>query len=180
MIKNLVDAIRIQAEHIKNVKTFKYEGFDLINTQHNNTTLQVWVEDDIYVEYLTTKDLVKVQLNIDILDNLNDDDKLTVHDRTSKVGIVLIKLIEENYKNIISVDDYNLLNVSNFSDDDLFGTRISLYIIMPSPINQCNIDEFIDMMNKYYVKEDKVIDIEQPQINVDELNITPIKLKRNE
>ena len=151
MIKNLVNAIKEEAEHIKNVKFFKYEGDDLINSQNNNSTIQIWVEDDVFTEYLVTKDLVKVQMNIDILDNIGDDEeKVDVHDRTNKLGIVLIKLIEENYKGILSVYDYNLLNVSHYTDDDLFGTRMSIYLTMPSPVNECNINEFIDELNEYY------------------------------
>lgn len=179
MIKNLVEAIKEQAEHIKNVKHFNYEGADLINAQNNNSTIQIWIEDDIFTEYLVTKDLVKVQMNIDILDNIGDDEeKVDVHDRTNKLGIVLIKLIEESYNGILSVYDYNLLNVSHYTDDDLFGTRMSIYLTMPSPVNECNINEFIDELNYYYKEEDKNITINKPEINIDEIDINPIKLKR--
>lgn len=179
MVKNLVNAIKEEAEHIKNVKFFKYEGADLINAQNNNATIQVFVEDDIFVEYLVTKDLIKVQLNIDILDNIRDgEDLLETHDRTTKIAIVLIKLLEENYKNILSVYDFNMLNVSHYSDDDLFGTRMSLYLTMPSPINFCNINEFIDELNEYYKEEDKNITINKPEIDIDNININPVKLKK--
>lgn len=179
MIKNLVEAIKEQAEHIKNVKHFNYEGADLINAQNNNSTIQIWIEDDIFTEYLVTKDLVKVQMNIDILDNIGDnEEKVDVHDRTNKLGIVLIKLIEDNYKNILSVYDYNLLNVSHYSDDDLFGTRMSLYLTMPSPVNYCNINEFIDELNEYEKNEDNEITINKPEIDINNININPIKLKK--
>ena len=179
MIKNLVECIKENAEHIKGVKFFKYEGSDLINAQNSNSTIQIWIEDDIFTEYLVTKDLIKVQLNIDILDTIGDgEDTIDIHDRTNKLGIVLIKLIEENYKNILSVYDYNLLNVSHYSDDDLFGTRMSLYLTMPSPINFCNINDFIDELNKYYKEEDKEIIINKPEIDINKLDINPIKLKK--
>ena len=179
MIKNLVNAIKEQAEHIKDVKFFKYEGADLINAQNNNKPIQVFVEDDVFIEYIVTKDLIKVQLNIDILDNIGENkDILDVHDRTTKIAIVLIKLIEENYKNILSVYDYNMLNVSHYSDDCLFGTRVSLYLTMPSPVNLCNINEFIDELNEYYKEEDKEITINKPEIDIDNININPIKLKK--
>lgn len=179
MIKNLVNAIKEQAEHIKNVKFFKYEGADLINAQNNNSTIQIWVEDDIFTEFITTKDLVKIQMNIDILDNIKDgEDMLDTHDRTTKIAIVLIKLLEENYKNILSVYDFNMLNVSHYTDDDLFGTRMSLYLTMPSLVNQCNINDFIDEMNKYYENEDKEITIKKPEIDINNIDIRPIKLKK--
>lgn len=179
MLKNLVEAIKEQAEHIKGVKFFKYEGADLINCQNNNEPIQVWLENDIFLEYLTTKDLIKVQLNIDILDNIREnEDVLDVHDRTTKIAIVLIKLIEEKYKNILSVYDYNMLNVSHYTDDDLFGARVSLYLTMPSPINFCNINEFIDELNEYEKNEDKEITIKKPEIDIDNININPVKLKK--
>lgn len=179
MIKNLVEAIKEQAEHIKGVKFFKYEGADLINAQNNNEPIQVVVEDDIFTEFITTKNLIKVQLNIDILDNIGEnEEKLDVHNRTNKLGIVLIKLIEESYKGILSVYDYNLLNVSHYTDDDLFGTRMSLFLTMPSPVNECNINEFIDELNEYEKNEDKEITINKPEIDIDNININPIKLKK--
>ena len=179
MIKNLVDAIKEQARHIQNVKSFNYEGSDLINAQNNNATIQIWVEDDIFSEFIITKNLIKIQLNIDILDTIGEnEEKVDVHDKTTKIAIVLIKLIEENYKNILSVYDYNLLNVSHYTDDDLFGTRVSLYLTMPSPINFCNINEFIDELNEYYKEDDKEITINKPEIDIDNININPIKLKK--
>ena len=179
MIKNLVNAIKEQAEHIKNVKSFNYEGADLINAQNNNSTIQVFVEDDVFIEYLVTKDLIKVQLNIDILDNIGENEsKLDVHDRTTKISIVLIKLLEERYKNILSVYDFNMLNVSHYSDDNLFGARLSVYLTMPSPVNQCNINEFIDELNEYEKNDDKEITINKPEIDIDNINISPIKLKK--
>ena len=92
MIKSLVNAIKEQAEHIGGIKSFKYEGADLINAQNNNNTIQVWVEDDIYSEYIVTKDLLKVQLNIDILDKVyQGDDKLEVHNTTLKIAIGILE-----------------------------------------------------------------------------------------
>ena len=179
MVKNLVEAIKEQARHIKDVKSFNYEGADLINAQNNNATIQIWVEDDIFTEFITTKDLIKVQMNIDILDNIRENEsKLDTHDRTTKIAIVLINLLEYRYKNILSVYDFNMLNVSHYTDDDLFGTRISLYLTMPSPINFCNINEFIDNLNEYEKNEDKEITINKPEINIDNININPVKLKK--
>ena len=179
MIKNLINAIKEVAEHIKNVKSFNYEGSDLINAQNNNATVQVWVEDDVFTEFIVTKDLIKVQMNIDILDNIRDgEEKVDTHDRTTKIAIVLINLLEYRYKNILSVYDYNMLNVSHYSDDDLFGTRMSLFLTMPSPINFCNINEFIDELNEYEENEDNDITINIKEIDIDNININPIKLKK--
>ena len=179
MIKELVLAIKEQAEHIKGVKFFNYEGADLINSQNNNATIQIWVEDDIFSEFLVTKDLLKVQMNICVLDSIGENEsKLDVHDRTTKIAIVLIKLLEDRYKGILSVYDYNMLNVSHYSDDDLFGTRMSIYLTMPSPVNYCNINDGIDELNEYEKNEDKEITINKPEIDINNININPVKLKK--
>ena len=102
MIDILHNIIKEQAEHINGVKFFKYEGNDLINQQHNNETIQIWMEDNIYTEYIVSKDLMKVEINIDILDKLDGDKtKLSIHNNTFKIGIILLKLIESKYKGII-------------------------------------------------------------------------------
>lgn len=180
MILDIVNAIKEQAEHISGIKNFRYEGQDLINAQNNTSTVQVWVEDDIYTEYLVTKDLVKMTINIDIVDKLHqDDDKLEVHDNTYKIGIVLLKLISKKYYGILSVEDYSLMTLSQFTDDDLYGHRLTVMLLVPSPITECNIDDFLDEMNEYEKVEDIDITINKPEIDISTINITPTKLRRN-
>lgn len=181
MIKNIVDAIKEQAEHISGIKFFRYEGQDLINAQNNNSTIQVWVEDNIYCEYIVTKDLLKVQINIDILDVLTlDKSVLDIHNETSKMCIVLMKLIEENYKYMVNIYDYSILNVSRYTDDVSYGSRMSLWLHIPSPIDVCSIENYIDGFNKYDEYIDDDIDIDYPKIDINNIDISPIKLKRNE
>lgn len=181
MLKELVDAIKSTAEHIKNIKTFRYEGRDLINTQNNNSTIQVIVEDDIYSEYILTKDILKVTVNIDILDNVfQEQDKLDIHDNCNKIAVVLMKLLETKYKNIINVYDFSIMTLSNYTDDDLYGVRLTLMLHMPSPINACNISDYIDELNKYEKEKDDGITINAPKIDITTIDINPIKLNRNE
>ena len=49
---------------------------------------------------------------------------------------------------------------------------------MPSPVNECNINEFIDELNKYEKNEDKDITINKPEIDINNININPVKLKK--
>ena len=180
MIKNLIDSIKETAEHIEGVKFFRYEGQDRLNAQNNNKTIQIYVEDDIFTEYLILKDLVKVSLHINILDKVYQQDSIEdVHDNTYKIAIVLMKLIERTYPSNISLYDYSLMTLSHFTDDDLFGVRLSVYLLMPSPINECNINDFINELNKYEEVEDKDIDIKTPQIDINNIDINPIKIQKN-
>lgn len=180
MIKNLIDSIKEVAEHIDGVKFFRYEGQDKLNAQNNNHTIQVYVEDDIYTEYLVTKDLVKVTMHIDILDKVYQGDSIEqVHDNTYKIAIVMMKLIERTYPSQVSLYDYSLMTLSDYTDDELYGTRLTVYLLMPSPIDECNIDDFINELNKYEEIEDKEIDIKAPQVDIDNININPIKVPKN-
>lgn len=181
MIKNIVEAIKEQAEHIDGIKFFKYEGQDLINAQNNNSTIQVWFEDNIYSEYIVTKDLLKVQINIDILDTLTKDKSIIdIHNTTTNMCIVLMKLIEENYKHIVNIYDYSMLNVSRYTDDALYGTRLSLWLHIPSPIDECNIESYINTYNKYDEYIDDEINVNLPMIDISNIDIKPIKLQKNE
>ena len=180
MIKNIVNSIKEQAEHIQGIKTFQYEGNDLINQQSNNSTIQVIVEDNIYSEYNLSKDLIRIHLNIDILDTVfQEQDKLDIHDNTFIIGIVLMKLISFNYREFINVSDLSLIPLSRFTDDELYGQRLSMTINIPSPINNCNINEYINLMNKYEEKVDNEITIKNKKIDISNIDINPIKLKKN-
>ena len=70
------------------------------------------------------------------------------------------------------------MNISQFTDDNLFGTRMTVYMHIPSPINECNINDYINELNKYYYNELNDIEIIYPKINIDNININPIKLKK--
>lgn len=180
MIKYLIDSIQEVAEHIKGVKFFRYEGQDRMNAQNNNHTIQVWVEDDIYTEYILTRDVVKMTVHIDILDKLyQDDSKEEVHDNTYKISIVLMKLLESVFPDKISLYDYSIMTLSDYTDDELYGCRLTVYLIMPSPIDVCNIDEFLDELNEYETQEEKDIDIIAPTIDINDINITPTKVPKN-
>lgn len=180
MIAFLIDSIKEVAEHIKGIQFFKYEGVDKINAQNNNHTIQVWVEDDIYTEYLVTKDIVKMSINIDILDKLNQGElKENIHDNTYKIAIVLLKLLENKFLDKISIYDYSIMTISDYTDDELYGVRLSVSLFMPSPIDVCNIDDFLDELNEYYRQEENEIEINVPKIDINNININPIKVKKN-
>lgn len=180
MIKNLIDAIKEVAEHIDGVKFFRYDGRDKQNAQNNNKTIQIWVEDDIYTEYLITRDVVKTTIHIDILDKVYQGDIIEeVHNNTFNIAIVLMKLIEKVYPSQVSLVDYSLMTLSDYTDDELYGCRLTVYLIMPSPIDECNIDDFLNELNKYEEEEDNEIDIKAPKIDISNININPIKIPKN-
>lgn len=172
MIKFLVENIRNEAQRIADVKSFKYEGVDEINAQNNNSTIQVVVEDDIQIEYLVTKDITSIKINIDILDKVEQDtDVVDVHNNTYKIAVVLMKLLDRHYE-FINIHDFSIMTLSKFTDDVLYGSRLSLTLFMPSPINSCNIDDYLDETNEFDKEDSKEV------IQIQEINLVPKRKKK--
>lgn len=172
MIKQIIDTIKNECEKIKSVSSFRYEGRDLINAQNNYNTVQVIVENDTYLEYLMERDLCKLTLNIDILDNVyQDTTTLDVHNHCMNIAIILLHLLDNKFKSIINVQDYSITTVDRYTDDNLSGVRVSLMLIMPSLISICDIDEYYDENQTYPTKEDTVINIDENKINDSDFEI---------
>jgi hypothetical protein len=173
MIKFLVETIRNEAQRIAGIKSFKYQGVDEINAQNNNSTIQVVVEDDIQIEYLVTKDISSIKLNIDILDKVEQDtDIVDVHNNTYKIGIVLMKLLDRHYE-FINIHDFSIMTLSKFSDDVLYGSRLSLTLFTSNMINECNLDDYLDETNVFDKEDSKEV------IQIQEINLVP-KRKRKD
>lgn len=180
MIESLVTLIKDTAEHIDGVKTFEYESSDLFNTQGNNAPIQLYVESDIYSQYLVTKDLLKVTMNVVILDKCyQKDELLEVQDRTTKIGIVLLTLLNRLYSGQLDVYDYSFLNLDRYTDDEMAGCRLTIYLLVPSPISVCNLDDYINELNEYEKKDEQELDVKVPKIDISTININPVKVERN-
>jgi hypothetical protein len=172
MIKFLVENIRTECQRIAGVKSFFFEGVDEINAQNSNNTIQVVVEDDIQIEYLVTQDITSIKINIDILDKVEQDTSVVdVHNNTYKIAVVLMKLLDRHYE-FINIHDFSIITLSKFTDDVLYGCRLSLTLFMPSPINSCNIDDYLDETNVFDKEDSKEV------IQIQEINLVPKRKKK--
>ena len=82
----------------------------------------------------------------------------------------------EDYKGILSLYDYSILTLSEYSDDNSAGVKLSVVLATPSPLNLCELDEnFND--EPYPEEPDHEIDIDDETIG--DIDITPVKLPRN-
>lgn len=217
MIRNIINLIKREAENIDGVKTFRYEGRDLTNTQNNNSVIQINIESDIYIDYLVTKEMCKMVINLTILDNIDQTDEkncgkdvweleddsicigeipegteivesmnidtsedkktlLDVQNKCFKIAVVLMKFIEMNGGDLISIADYSIMTLDRYTDDELAGVRLTLSLYCPSPVSYCDLSNYYNKFNRYDQKCDRPICVDTPQINVDDLNISPIKL----
>lgn len=177
MLATVVNTIKSEAEKIKGIKSFRYEGRDLINAQNNNDTIQIIVENNPSIEYLLSNEMIKLTINIDILDNVfQEKSLLNIQNNTLKLGVVLMKLMEK-HREVMNVYDYSFLMLDRYTDDELGGCRMTIALVMPSPVSYCDIDIYIDETNQYETTKDKNINIDYPQIDINTINLTPIKLR---
>lgn len=141
MIKILVDNILQMAEKIKDIGSARYEREDLINAQGNNQTVQLIVEDSIYVTY-SADNRVMATVNVDVLDNLYQSDiKQDKQDKCARIAFALVLLINLKLFNAMNVYDYSILTLSEYSNDKLVGVRLTLNIMMPPMVTVCDLDE---------------------------------------
>ena len=82
----------------------------------------------------------------------------------------------DEYKGVLSIHDYSILTLSEYSDDNSSGVKLSVVLEVPSPLNLCSLDEnFND--EPYEDDPDHEIDINEDEVG--EIEISPIHLPIN-
>lgn len=174
MIQDIVDIIKNTALRHKGVRTFRYNGEDLINAQNSHAYYQVTLDDVQLHELNITTNIFTVNLDIYILGF--GKDVALVQDRAYTIAVDLIAWLDNHYLGTISVHDYSILTLSRFTDDEAAGVKISLELAMPSPLDLCTYeDNFND--EPYEPEPDHEIDV--PEEEVGDLDINVIKLPRD-
>lgn len=183
MFQQIVDyTLKIFASHIE-VNSVKYKKRILINAQNNERYLQVICEDNAYFEFIKTNGQLRLILNYDVLGQpKNDSDTLPLQNLCFTVAAKVVAYIKNDYqyKHLLHIDDMSYLFLSNFTDDNSCGVRLTLEMVVPNPVDLCTyLDEF-DFDN-IEVEESDDIDLDIPSYSEEdsELNLNPIKLKPN-
>lgn len=167
----------------KVVKCVKYQNKTLINQQNNNRYIQVVIENQgVYAQWIKTANVFTITFNINILAFPKDEndilDKQTV---CFQVGNEVLNKIENDYdyKGLVSIYDYDFLSLSHFSNDSSCGWRLSLELVIPAPINLCDLEENFD--DEIEVEEQEELNLvnPNPESEADNLILKPIKLNRN-
>ena len=177
--KQVTDIIINTLKRFKGVNYVKYTGDDFINQQNNHKTLQCWIDDISHHQFNLTQNICKVEYQIYILGFVDDDTTvLEVQDKCYDVALYTLAYLDinEEFKGIISVYDYDILTLSHFSDDNSAGVKLSLVLTIPNGVNMCEIDEHFND-EPYPEEPDHEIDIDDETIG--DIDITPVKLRRN-
>lgn len=184
MYKTIIDYIGEIALRHKLVNKVKYQNKSLINQQHSNANYQVVIEDDVYSQWIRTTNVFTMTINIDIISyttSRDDKNELIIHNDSFLIANNIITFIEndDTYQGIIRVYDYSLLNLSHFTDDNDAGIRLSLELVVPNPSTVCDIENNFDRTLHTEEEKDKEISLKVETKEDDTINITPIKLPRN-
>lgn len=177
--KQVTDIIIDTLKRFKGVNYVKYQGNDLNNAQNNYKTLQCYIDDVTHHQFNLTQNIAKVEYQIYILGFPTGESGNTVLDIQDKCyDVALYTLayldINDDFKGLISVYDYDILTLSRFTDDSSAGVKLSLVLTIPNGVNLCEIDEHFG--DPYPEDPDHEIDIDEKVVG--DIDINPIKLPR--
>lgn len=179
MIKDIISILRDVSLRHKCVKTFRYQGEKLNNTQNNHKYYQVYVDDISLHELNITTNIFKAQFEIYVLGFVDDDnDELTVQDNAYTIACDIMAYIDnmDELKGVLRVYDYSLLTLARYTDDSSAGVKLSLTLEMPSPVNLCSLD---DNFNETPYEEDDDNEISVNNDEIGDIDIRPIELPIN-
>lgn len=181
MIKDLVEIIKNVSLRHKLVKTFRYQNDTWNNAQSNYKTYQVYLDTVSMHQLNITTNIFTSSFEVYILSQPNGESGNTVEDVQTYAFTIAVDILAaldnwEEFRGILSVYDYSLLTLSEYSDDNSSGVKLSVVLQVPSPLNLC---EYEDHFNDepYPQDEDKEIDVQTKEVG--ELDIRPIHLKPN-
>lgn len=182
MISDLVNIIKNVSLRHKLVKTFRYQGNDYNNAQNNFRTYQVYLDTVSLHQLNITTNIFTSSFEMYILSQPNGESGNTVEDVQTYAFTIAVDILAaldnwNEFRGILSIHDYSILTLSDYSDDKSSGVKLSVVLETPSPLNLC---EYEDHFNDepYPQDEDKKIDIPTSEVTED-LIIKPIRLNRN-
>lgn len=181
MIKDFVDIFKNISLRHKGVCTFRYQGTSYNNAQNNHKTFQVYLDTVSLHQLNITTNIFTSEFELYILAQPNGKEENNVEDIQTNAFTIAVNILGaldnwEEFQGILSLHDYSILTVSDYSDDRSSGVKLTVVLETPSPLNLCTLDDnFND--EPYEEEEDTPIDIDEKEIG--ELDITPIKLPRN-
>ena len=178
--KDLVESLTGVLSRFKGVNYVKYTGDDLINQQHNNITIQCWIDNISLSQYNLTTNVNKMEFQVYILGfpENNPDSILDVQDICYNVGVNFLTYLDNapEFRGILTLYDWSILTLDRYTAQSNAGVKISVVLDVVSPINLC---EYQDWFNDepYTPEEDKDIDLNINEVG--EIDLKPIDLKPN-
>ena len=178
--KQIVTTLTDILSRFKGVNYVKYTGDDLINTQHNNRTLQCWIDNISFSQYNLTTNINKIEFQVYILGftDRTPDSVLDIQDQCYNAAVNFLTYVDNmpQFQGLISLYDWSILTLDRFTDDANAGVKVSVVLNAVSPINLC---EYQDWFNDEPYEEEKDKDIDININETGEIDLKPIDLKRS-
>lgn len=181
MINDLVSIFKNIALRHKGVRTFRYQNDTYNNAQNNYKTFQVYLDTVSMHQMNITSNIFTSSFEIYILSQPNGESGNTISDVQTKAFTIAVDILGaldnfDSFNGILSLYDYSILTLSDYSDDKSSGVKLSVVLQVPSPLNLCNLAEnFND--EPYEDNDDKEIDIDNNEVG--DIDLKPITLKPN-
>lgn len=181
MFEDIITYIMATALRHKAVMAARYKRRSLINQQHNTAYMQWVVEDDPFAQKLIDKDIFTLTVNCDILAFPKGGYTVLDAQRDAfQVACEVLAKIDQDpeWRPYLSVYDYSLLAVSEFTADKSAGQRLTLELVIPDPVNLCTLDDnFTDEPTPEPTDAD--IDLaEQCDPSEGTLDLKPVRLRQ--
>lgn len=181
MIRDFVDIFKnLSLRHI-GVRTFRYQNDTYNNAQNNHKTFQVYLDTVSLHQLNITTNIFTSSFELYILSQPDGTSGNTVEDVQTYAFTIAVDILGalenwDEFKGILSLHDYSILTLSEYSDDNSSGVKLSVVLETPSPLNLCTLDEnFND--EPYEDDDDNEITINEDEIG--EIEINPIHLPIN-
>ena len=181
MINDLVEIIKnISLRHI-GVRTFRYQNDVYNNAQNNFKTFQIYLDTVSLHQLNITTNIFTSSFELYILSQPDGESGNTIVDVQDKAFTIAVDILGaldtwDEYKGVLSIHDYSILTLSEYSDDNSSGVKLSVVLEVPSPLNLCSLDEnFND--EPYEDDPDHEIDINEDEVG--DIEISPIHLPIN-
>lgn len=160
MINTFVNLFKNIALRHKGVKSFRYQGDDFNNAQHNYDTFQVYLDDVSYHNLNITNNVFTSEFNLYILSKTDDENK--VEDIQTKAFTIAVDILgyldnKNEYYGILKLHDYSIITLSNYTAQRNCGVKLSVVLETPSPLNLCSID---DNFNDEPYEEEQEVDLD--------------------
>lgn len=168
MIKSIVSTIKDVCLRHKGVETFRYQQDFSNNAQHNYATYQCYLDSISYHQLNITTNIFRSEVQLYILAQPQEGGKTVedIQDEAFTIAVDIMGYIDTKpqFQGIMSVYDYSILTIADYTAQRSAGVKLSLVLQLPNPLNLCTID---DNFGEYSEDEETPI------------NITTIKLPIN-
>lgn len=147
MIKELINYLLDTAYKHKSVGFVSYKREININDSHNEKSFQFFIESDSgFIEKQIVEGIITLRLDFDIIGFVGSDTStLDIQDEALHIGFDFLEYIKNQSEYPIEIHDFSFLALTEYTDNDASGVRLSVKFTIPNIVNLCEYkDNFID------------------------------------